>query len=436
MATIRPFRGIRYNHNVVPDLSKVVTQPHDRISAVLQDRYYAMSPYNVVRILKRKASVDGGEEIYRGARETFQAWLRDGVLLREPAPALYVLQQTFTLPDGSTRTRLGLTAALKLCQFDEGVVLPHERTLSHSMSDRLRLLQATAANFGCVFMLYPGGGINELLEPALARQQGSALRELYEQEVQQRFFVLTDPQLVAAVLEEMAPRSNLIIADGHHRYETALAYREQMRARYPDAPPDAAFNYRLVTLVSMDDPGLVILPTHRLIHSYDRLGGAEVLERARRFFEVTPVAGRAGIEEAMAAAEPSCPCFGFHDGTSAVLTLRDEAVMERLLPDHCPAWRNLNVAVVHELFLEQILGIDKRAVERQKHVTFLRDAQEGYEAVDRGEASFFVAMKPTRIEQVRTCSAAGERMPQKSTDFYPKMISGLVALSVGAGERL
>jgi uncharacterized protein (DUF1015 family) len=234
----------------------------------------------------------------------------------------------------------------------------------------------------------------------------------------------------------MAPKRNLIIADGHHRYETALNYRDEMRAVHPGAPANAGFNYRMVTLVSMDDPGLVILPTHRLIHSYGRMSGAQVLERAQEYFEVLPMAGREALEVALAEAEPSYPRFGFYDGAYATLTLRDPTVLDRLLPDRAPAWRLLDVSVLHELFIERVLGIGKAAVGRQENIEYLRDPQMGYDDVDRGEAEFLLVMNPTRMEQVRACTDAGEKMPQKSTDFYPKVISGLVMMPIGAQQRL
>jgi uncharacterized protein (DUF1015 family) len=188
----------------------------------------------------------------------------------------------------------------------------------------------------------------------------------------------------------------------------------------------------------MDDPGLVILPTHRLVRHHVEMSGAEVLQRAKEYFEVTPVANGDALEEALR--KGRCPhprpFFGFHDGTSAVLTLRDPSIMEHLLPDRIPDWRTLDVAVVHELFIERVLGITKEDISRNGHIEFLRDPQMGYDAVSKGEADYFLLMNPTRIEQVQACSAVGERMPQKSTDFYPKMISGLVALPVGAEERL
>jgi len=438
MATIRPFRGVRYNPEKIPDLSTVISQPYDRVRHGLQDKYYAQSPYTIVRIIKGKEEPGDDEtnNVYTRARDYYRSWLREGVLMREQSPALYVLHQTVTLSDGSTKTRKGLIAALELSRFDEGIVLPHERTHSGPKVDRLNLMRATEVNFGHIFMLYPGGRINELLDAVIEGRPGFELRELFEHEVVQRFWPVTDPQVIAAVVEEMAPRRNLIIADGHHRYETALNYRDEMRAKYPDAPPNAGFNYRMVTLVSMEDPGLVILPTHRLIHSYDRMSGQEALERAQEYFEVAPAVDRAALERSLAEATPTHPRFGFYDGDYAVLTLRDPAVLEELLPDRSPDWRLLDVSVLHELFVERVLGIDKAAVERKENIEYLRDPQMGYDAVDRGEANFLLVMNPTRMEQVRACTEAGEKMPQKSTDFFPKVISGLVMMPIGVEERL
>jgi uncharacterized protein (DUF1015 family) len=438
MATIRPFRGIRYNPEKTGDLSTVISQPYDRVRHGLQDKYYDLSPYNIVRIIKGKDQPgdDGENNVYTRARDTYQSWLREGILMREQSPALYVLHQTFTLPDGSTRTRQGLIAALELSRFDEGVVLPHERTHSGPKVDRLNLMRATVANFGHIFMLYPGDRINELLRTAMEGQPGFELRELFEHDVVQRFWAVADPGVVAAVVEEMAPRRNLIIADGHHRYETALNYRDEMRALYSDAPPNVGYNYRMVTLVSMEDPGLVILPTHRLIYAFGRMDGREALVRAKEYFEVKPVADRAALGVALAEATPDHPRLGFYDGSCAVLALRDPGVLTQLLPDRAPDWCLLDVTVLHELFIERVLGIDKAAVERKENIEYLRDPQMGYDAVDGGEADFLLVMNPTRMEQVRACTSVGEKMPQKSTDFYPKVISGLVMRPIGVEERL
>jgi len=441
MATIRPFCGLRYNLGRVGDLSAVITQPYDRIHEAEQERYYALSPYNFCRIIlgKKTAQENEQDNVYTRARCYAQTWLAEGVLVREAQPALYVLEQTFATPDGRTHTRRGLTAALLLTRFDEGVILPHERTLSGPKVDRLNLTRATQVAWEHIFILYPdeSNRVNALLDPYLAAHPPLTVREqVIESAVEQRFWVVSDAALIAAVVEEMAPKRNLIIADGHHRYETALNYRDEMRQQHPDAPADAGFNFTQVTLVSMSDPGLVILPTHRLIHSYRKMGAREALERAREYFDVEPVADRAALERALAAATPEHPRFGFYDGGHAVLTLRDPAVLARLLPERAPDWRLLDVAVLHELFIERVLGIDKGAVERKENLDYLRDPAPGFAAVDRGEAQFLLLVNPTRMEQVRACTAAGEKMPQKSTDFYPKVISGLVMMAIGPQERL
>ncbi|MEE8391521.1 MAG: DUF1015 domain-containing protein, partial [Anaerolineae bacterium] len=340
MATIRPFKGVRYNPKKIDDLSTVISQPYDRVRHGLQDKYYDQSPYTIVRIIKGKEQAGDSEmnNVYTRARDYYQSWLQEGVLMREQSPAFYVLHQTATLPDASIKTRKGLIAALELSRFDEGIVLPHERTHSGPKVDRLNLMRATEVNFGHIFMLYPGGRINELLDAAVEGRPGFEACELFEHDVVQQFWPMTDPEVIQAVMGEMAPRRNLIIADGHHRYETAINYRDEMREKHPDAPSNAGFNYRMVTLVSMEDPGLVILPTHRLIHSYDQMNGQEALERAKEYFVVMPVADRSALEAALAEAEPTHPRFGFYDGNYAVLKLQDPALLEELLPDRSADW--------------------------------------------------------------------------------------------------
>ncbi len=433
MATIKPFQAIHYNPEHVPDLSPVVSQPHDQVTPELQDRYYKLSPYNVVRILRGKElpGDNRANNAYTRARDTLQAWLRQGVLVQEWTPVLYILRQSFPFLDGSTKNRLAVIAALELSPFEEGIVLPHERTLPKSMTDRLELLRATSTDLGCIFVLYPGGELDALASQVVKRQSGVELRELVECEVLQQVWQVDDPALVAAFVEAMAPKRGLIIADGHHRYETGLKHRDEMRAAYPGDSAGAGFNYCLAALVSMENPGLVILPTHRLIRTRGGLDRTGVLEKAQEYFEVTPVEGRAALEAVLHAPGAVGPRFGFHDRAYAMLTLRDPAIMERLLPERSLTWRMLDTAVLHELFIERVLGISKEEVAQGEQVEFVRDTQAGYEAVARGEADCFLLLNPTHIEQVRICSAAGERMPQKATFFYPKIISGLAILPVG-----
>ena len=441
MAEIAPFRGIRYNIHKVGDLGKVVSQPYDRVRYGLQDEYYDLHPYNIVRIIKaREMEGDTPEwNVYTRARDYYHAWLDAGYLLRDVEPALYVYYQTFSLPDGTERTRRAFIAALKLVEFDEGIVLPHERTLSGPKADRLNLLRATEANFGQIFMLYPDAEnrINALLKAAIAgREPDADVRELFEQDVRQQLWLVTDPEVLAQVRAEMQPKRGLIIADGHHRYETALNFRAEMRAKYPDAPPNAGFNYRMVTLVSMDDPGLTILPTHREIHSYTAKTTEQVLADAAEYFEVAPMADRAALQAAMAQATPTDRRIGFYDGAYYLLRLKGPEIMARLLPDRIEEWRMLDVTILHELLIERVMGISKEQVAAKENIDYHRDLDLAIARVDEGRAQCVFIMNPTRMAEVKACSSQGAKMPQKSTDFYPKVITGLVAMSVGAQELL
>jgi len=441
VATIRPFKALRYNTARLRNISYVLTQPYDRINAEEQAKYYELSPYNFTRIIKGREYADDDERynVYTRARSYARAWRAQRVLMRESRPAIYVHDQSYLTSDGKEHTRRGFSAALQLTGFKEGMILPHERTLSGPKVDRLELTRVTETGWGHVFVLYPDdeNRINGILDAAVADLEPMMAEEkIIEQDVIHRFWIIDDPKAISAVVTEMAPKRNLIIADGHHRYETALNYRAEMRDKYPDHPEEAAFNHTVATLVSMSDPGLVILPTHRLIHSYAKLSGAEVVNKAGQFFDVLPMPDRAALERVLGEAAPHRPSFGWYDGGYALFRLREADVLAQILPDRAPEWRMLDAAVLHELLIERVLGIDSGAVERKENIDYLRDPDAGFARVDAGDAQFLLLMNPTRMEQVRACTAVGERMPQKSTDFYPKVLSGLVALPLGAGEIL
>jgi len=450
MAAIAPFRSVRYNAHKVGDLSRVVTQPYDRIGPDLQKQYYDLHPYNVVRLIRGEEFEDDtpGRNVYTRSRDYYGIWLDAGFLLRDTAPALYVYHQTFTLPDGSELTRKAFITALELVEFSKGIVLPHERTLSGPKADRLNLLRTTAFNFELIFMLYPDveNRINALFGAAIGNQAPDVdVHELFEQDVRQRMWVVTDPGVVAAVAAEMEPKAGLIIADGHHRYETALNYRNEMREKHPSAPADAAFNFAMMSMVGMDDPGLTILPTHRLIYGYTAKTTSQILESAKAHFEVTPLSldGRAALEAALAKATPDDRRIGFYDGAYWLLRLhrrsgtpQDPTVMNQVVPDRAPEWRQLDVSILHELIIERIMGITKKQVEAKEHLDYYRNLDEALAKVDAGQALCVFVLNPTRISEVKACSGRGEKMPQKSTDFYPKMISGLVTMDVGVNERL
>jgi uncharacterized protein (DUF1015 family) len=441
MAKIAPFPGIRYNPHKVGDLSKVVTQPYDRIGPELQEKYYNLHPYNIVRLIKGQELDDDRPDnnVYTRARDYCQTWLDAGYLLHDTGPALYVYHQTFSLPDGTERIRKAFITALELTEFEQGIVLPHERTHSGPKVDRLNLLRATAFNFELIFMLYPDreNRINALFDAAIAGQPAHAdIQELFERGVRQQMWVITAPDVLRAVVDEMAPKTGLIIADGHHRYETALNYRAEMRKERPNAPANAGFNYAMISMVSMDDPGLVILPTHRLIHGYRTKTSGEIMNDAAKYFQVTPMPDRAALEAALEEATADDRRFGFYDGAYYLLRLKNLTIMEQIAPDRAPEWCRLDVSILHELMIEQVMGITKAQVEAKQYIDYFRDLDEALARVDAGHAQCVLILNPTRIVEVQSCSDRGEKMPQKSTDFYPKMISGLVLMDVGVKERL
>jgi uncharacterized protein (DUF1015 family) len=441
MAKIAPFRGIRYNTNKVGDLSKVVSQPYDRVRYGLQDDYYDQHAYNIVRIIKGRAyeTDKPGDDVYTRARDFFHTCLDAGILLRDTEPAFYVYHQTFELAGGIQRTRKAFVAALKLVEFDEGIVLPHERTLSGPKADRLNLLRATETNFGQIFMLYPDAEnkINDLFDAAIAgREPDADVRELFERDEQQQMWGVVDPEVIAQVVDEMGSKRGLIIADGHHRYETALNYRSEMRDKHPDAPADAGFNYRMVTLVSMDDPGLTILPTHRQMHSYTAKTTSQLLADAGEYFDVAAMADRAALEAVLADETDVDRRIGFYDGSYYLLQLKGPEVMAEVVPDRIDDWRMLDVSILHELLIERVMGISKERVAAKENIDYHRDLDLAIADVDEGRALCVYIMNPTRMAEVKSCSDKGAKMPQKSTDFYPKVITGLVAMAVGAGERL
>ena len=433
MAKLRPFRAVRYR---LADLSAVVSQPYDRIGPDLQQRYYGLSPHNVVRIVQGQALTGDlpdrpdGPSVYTRARATYDLWQASGVLTRDPRPALYVYHQIFSV-DGTVHTRKAFVAALLLTPFEQGVVLPHERTLAAPKEDRLRLMRAMAVNPELVFVLYPdpANRVVSLLDSAIAgRAADATATELLESDVRQQLWAVTDRAVIRAVQEEMAPKVGLVIADGHHRYETALRYSCEMHATYPGAPADATFSYGMVSLVSMDDPGLVILPTHREVFDCPT-APAQVLAEVATDFQVTPTADLDACLAQMKAYEGR-HAFGFYaDHRFWVLALKHPDRVDSLIAiDRSPAWKSLDVTILHEIVLQSIVGLSQQAQEAQTNLRYHRDAAVAVAQVNSGQGNYAFLLNPTRVTQVRACAERGERMPQKSTDFYPKMITGLTML--------
>jgi len=435
MARIYPFRAWRYNSSAVR-LEDVATQPYDKISPAMQQAYYQRSPYNLVRIilgLPELFDADGGENVYTRAARDFQAWRRQGVLVQEKDPSVFAYSQRFKVPGTEQiKERRGFIALGKLHDYTEQVVFRHEHTLSKPKSDRLNLLRATRAHFGQIFMLYsdPAGSVERILFEGA----GPAEAELTDEYgVVNRIWRISDPAAIRLLASTMADK-RLIIADGHHRYETALNYMkehaqpaavsaEHGSAQLPRPPfPEAA---TMMTFVNMDSEGLVILPTHRVVHSLKGFAPAEFLESAGKFFAVEPFP-EIDADACMAK-------LGKQQGIAFAAVTKAGAYLLRSKPDAAGSLlaglperqRQLDLTHLHTILLGHVLGLSAEMVREQTNIRYLRDAAEAVEQARRGEADVAFLTNPVSMEQLREVAFAGEVMPQKSTDFYPKLLSGL-----------
>ena len=424
MATISPFRALRYAPERVA-ASQVVTQPYDKISPEMQERYYEASPYNLVRIIlgKRLPGDGDGENVYTRAASSFQTWRQAGILCPDPEPSLYCYSQTFTVPaTGATAERRGFIGLGRIEEYSAGVVFRHEQTLAKPKADRLDLLRATRAHFGQIFMLYSGSGkVDTLLESAHAPD----LEVSDEYSVVHRVWKVSDPTLIRQVQEHMQ-RQKLIIADGHHRYETALAYRNERHAAA--SPAASPYDWVMMTFVDMNRPGLLILPTHRIVFGLPSFSAAQFQADVRKFFNVEEV--DAGMDAARATAILH---NAGHAGTALLAVTSDRAFLmhtpketgTNLFTGFSLTQQTLDVVQLHKCLLEGVLKISEEAVRNQQNVSYCREAADGLALIRSGQAQVAFLMNPVRMEQVRDIAFAGEVLPQKSTDFYPKLLSGL-----------
>jgi uncharacterized protein (DUF1015 family) len=426
MAEIFPFRGIRYNPERV-DLSEVVTQPYDKITPEMQEEYYRRSPYNFVRINLNR---EPGERRYSAAKEALERWLAEGILIREPRPMIYAYYQEYQGQGGERLTRKGFIALFKLAEYGQGI-LPHERTLAKPKEDRLKLMRATRANLGQVFVLYsdPKLVVNQLLDRAISGRPPLSAVDGFDPGTIHLLWPIQEERTLEGIVEAMGDKT-LFIADGHHRYETALAYREEMEAAGAECSCPECHHNVMLTFVNMDDRGLMIFPTHRLIHKLDGPDPKRLEKGLSRYFRVEklgPGEQERLLEGLRRAGESGGHAFGLAlrglDGYY-LLELKDEAIMDELVPDRSPAWRRLDVTICHYLLLDKIFGIAPDAVEGK--VDYKRSAEESLELVAQEKEAAAILLNPTKVEEVREIARNGERMPQKSTDFYPKMLSGLV----------
>lgn len=447
MSEIRPLRAFRYDTNRVA-LKDVLTQPYDKITPAMQDRYYAASPYNLIAIEKGKISPGDTPQnnVYTRAGHDLEKWIRDKVLIRDADPGIYVYSQDYLVPGThSRRVRMGFIALGRVQDYDKRVVFRHEHTLSAPKADRIELLRHTRAQTGQLFMLYddPAQRIDALLEEAVCKSAPLELDDEYN--VTHRLWPVSDAVFLRRVQKEMADRQ-LIIADGHHRYETALNYRDESRSRLGKADPLAAHEFAMMTFINTHSKGLTILPTHRLVRNVQGFEFGRFRRGVSSCFDWYSYPFQNPEERATSYAEFRKDLQSQNHGRRAIgiypqpvqpgggalylFLLRKDADLENLLPEVSEAQRGLDVVLLHRLILEKGLGITAEAVAGEKNVSYEREMDAALEAVDRGGAQLACLLNPVRVQQVADMALAGDVLPQKSTDFYPKLLSGITVYRV------
>ncbi len=412
MADVQPLRALHYDLRRTGGLEDVIAPPYDVIDADGRSELEARSPYNVVRI-----DLPGGEDPYADAARQLSEWRRDGIIVRDEQPALWALEQEYSGPDGQARTRRGLLARVRVEEYGPGRIRPHERTHPGPREDRLRLTRATKANLSPIFSLFddPASAVTTPLEASMA---GSAYGQASDEDgTVNRVWRVTDPGAIEDITHELKT-AELLIADGHHRYETARAYAEEVGGEGPH-------RYVLMCLVALEDPGLTVFPTHRLLRGLRPDQHETLADALRRDFDITRLESTDDL--APAYGQPvSLGYIDAHFRQPFMLTLKEQATADAALAGHAEPYRRLDTAVLEALILKAALGMTDEDIDHLDGLGYARDFDNALELVHSGEydAAFFVA--PTPIEQVQAVAAAGESMPPKSTYFFPKVPTGLI----------
>jgi uncharacterized protein (DUF1015 family) len=435
MADIRPFRALRYNQEKVT-AKQVVTQPYDKINGSMQEKYYAASPFNLVRIILGRSEPGDNtkDNVYTRAAAFSRLWREQGVLQKDSDPSIYPYSQTFLSLSGKKFERRGFIALGRVEDYSNKVVFRHEQTLAKPKADRLDLLRATRTHYEQLFLLYEDSGE---IDGLLSTSNAPAIDVNDEYGVAHRVWQLSDPQAIARVQAKMRDQK-LVIADGHHRYETALNFRNECRAASNESNGDAPYEFVMMTFVNMNDPGLLILPTHRVVHSLSSFSVDEFEKTSREFFEVEAVDPAIDASRAMELLEQRG-----RTGTALLSVTANRALVlhslkpaaAKLLSGLSPRQQSLDVVQLHKVLLEGVLKLSEESIRNQQNLSYVREPAEALaavreEAVGKAAANIVFLMNPCPVQKMREVALAGEVMPQKSTDFYPKLLSGLTAYAL------
>jgi uncharacterized protein (DUF1015 family) len=438
MVRIAPFRGVVYSQKKNRDLAKVIAPPYDVISKSEQERLYKKSPYNFVRLdLNQEA------DSYDAVAQTLNDWLAQGIFECDQQPAIYFLSQRFKLKGGEEKERLGFFALIELQDFTSGEIRPHEKTHDAPKQDRLKLMLACQAQLSPIFALYaqPKPTINRILAVAV---EGVAPWLDVEQDNGDhcRLWRITDSAVIQKIQQEMRDQQ-LLIADGHHRYEATLSYRDHMRRERGQWTGREAFNYVMVYCANMNDDNVVILPTHRLVRGYEHKPFLELEEALQTYFYVeqhpkTPD-GKVSFLKALKVAAKKYRVIGAsfkRDPRYLILRLKNKRIMQRLAKDLSAPLRELDVSTLHLLILEHILGMAPEQQESGDTVRYFDDEETILQTLEKEEFQAAFLLNAPKAEEVLAIAAAGEKLPQKSTYFYPKLSSGLIVNKLDPEEQI
>lgn len=421
MAEIKGYKGLRFNCEKAGKIEELVCPPYDIISDQQREEYIKTNPHNIIRLELPK-----GDDKYNKAAEILNDWLEKGILLKEDKPAIYIYEEEFTAY-GERKAIKGIICRVKLEEFSKGIILPHEFTLSKAKEDRLNLMKATNCNFSQIYSLYMDGGKNTLGKIDSLSKSEPDIQLQDNDNVTHRMWIIKDEKAIADICSDFTDRK-LYIADGHHRYETALNYRNYLREQGLAKEGDAC-DYQMMMLVDMEHPGLVVFPTHRLVRNLDSFNAERVIDGCKEYFDVTEHSDINTIESTlMELYNQGKKAYAFYCGGSSykLLVLKDTNIIKKLLPNASTATQQLDVTILHTLILEKIFGIDAENMAKQINLTYTKIFDEAISSVQQGNSQCAFILNPTRVSEIREVASNGEKMPQKSTYFYPKMITGLV----------
>ncbi len=421
MALVKGFRGIRFDTEKAGNIEELVCPPYDIISDEQRVEYIERNEYNIIRLELPK-----GENPYQNAKSILDEWLEKGILKKEDKNAVYIYEEEFTAYDKKYKVK-GCIVRVKIEEFEKGVILPHEFTLSKAKEDRLNLMKATNCNFSQIYALYSDEKRKTISKLDSLSERTPDIELTDGDGVIHRMWIVTDDAQVESICNDFADRK-LYIADGHHRYETALNYRNYCRENGLAKEGDAV-DYQMMMLVNMEHPGLVVFPTHRIVRDLKQFDLNGVLESCEEYFEIKEYNKLDEVESVLAEKYKSGDkAFGMYCGQGKwiLLVLKNKQIMPQLLPNKSKASQGLDVSVLHTLILEKLMGIDAENMAQQINLTYVKQIAKAVKAVDSGKANCAFILNPTKISEVCEVSSAGEKMPQKSTYFYPKLITGLV----------